>query len=204
MDEQLRTRIPGMAVVRRALLLVVMTLGLVVAIPSVASAAAPTCDPSQFNHDGSFDVTAYLLCKNPRTSVQEAVPGAPVSFQAAGFRSNSVVAIYLHIVGCGDGPECKVYIGDATVDENGILQYDFLLPSGIAEGEYEILADGIGPDGSPNVVTSPPINVVADNSSQTLPYTGSNSLRLTTIGAALFVLGGIGVWSARRLRSATR
>jgi hypothetical protein len=203
--------------IRRFLLAVSMIVMITVGVPAVAS-AAPDCDPAFFQTDNGFDVTAYELCKQPRTDVDEAVPGAPITFEAAGFDDSSQVAIYLHRINpdavqtqgfevpgvCVEGPDC-IFVGYGYTNADGVLVYDFDLPALLATGEWEIVAVGVDPNGNLRVIKSDPISVVeAVTDEGKLPYTGSRTLRLTSIGAALFVLGGVAVASSRRLKRVTR
>jgi LPXTG cell wall anchor motif len=196
------SRILGRAV-RRVLLVLSMMVMLVMGFSSHAGAAAATdCDPSHFITDSGFDITSYELCKNPKTDVTEAAPGAPITFTAAGFAASSEVAVYVHRIGCGDAPECSVFIGYGHTDENGVLIFDFDFPAGLGSGDFEIVAEGLDPSGNPKTAVSAPISVAAEvpDNAGNLPYTGSKTLRLTTIGAALFILGGVALASSRRLR----
>jgi hypothetical protein len=212
-NHQSRTAVFGAAPLRsigRSLSRLFIAISLLVIVivggPRIASADATNkCDPSQFTDENGFDITSYELCRNPQTDGTEYGPGAPVEFKAAGFAHNSEVAIYLHRVGCGDGPECELFIGYGHADENGVLIFDFDLPAGLDAGGWEIVAEGVDPDGNPLQIVSDPISVVDDvPDSGSLPYTGSKSLRLTTIGAALFVLGGAAVASTRRIKQVRR
>ncbi len=190
-------------IAQRLMLAISMIVVMILGVPSIAS-AADECDPSQFQTENGFEITAYELCKNPSTNVEVAVPGAPVQFQAAGFAGNSQVEVYLHLVGCGDAPECSIFVGYGYTDENGVLIFDFALPAGLPEGAYEIVAEGLDAEGNPRTVTSQPITVTAELPIDgKLPYTGSKPLRLTAIGAGLFALGGVAIASTRRLKRAT-
>jgi|688.fasta_scaffold1013066_1 hypothetical protein len=202
-----------MAVVRKirnlisALLVVsLVVLGVGVASQSVAS-AAPECDASLFIlPGGGFDLAAYLQCQNPDTTTPEVTPGGSVVIQGGGYAPFSEVLVVLCVGECddpGDPNPDDIILGTVTTDQFGNFEWEGQLPAGIEEGEYEIEAEGLDPEGNPLVLNYEIEVVEPDNGGGDLPYTGSNTGRTVTIGAALVMLGAAAVTSTVRRRRST-
>lgn len=184
-----------------------VVLGVGVVSQGVAS-AEPECDASLFIlPGGGFDLAAYLQCQNPDTTTPEVTPGGEVVIQGGGYAPFSEVVVVLCVGECddpGDPNPDDIILGTVMTDQFGNFVWEGQLPAGIEEGDYELEVEGLDPDGEPLVLTYEIEVVEADNGGGDLPYTGSNTGRTVTIGAALVMLGAAAVTSTvRRRRSAT-
>lgn len=210
------------------LVVVLVVLGVGVASQSVAS-AAPECDASLFIlPGGEFDLAAYLQCQNPETNTPEVTPGGTVVIQGGGYAPFSEVDIILCINGCDAPPIPEVlalesndqstieladappyivddiFLGTVIADQFGNFIWEGTLPAGIEEGDYVIEVEGFDRDGNPLVLSYEVEIVEPGDGGGDLPYTGSNTGRTVTVGAALVMLGAAAVTSTvRRRRSAT-
>ena len=192
------------------------------AVSQGVASAAPECDAELFIlPDGGFDLVAYLQCQNPETTTPEVTPGGTVVIQGGGFAPFSEVDIILCVNEC-DTPEVlalesgdvspieladappylvdDIYLGTVIADQFGNFVWEGQLPAGIDEGEYVIEVEGFDSEG--NAVTLDyEIEVVETiDGGGDLPYTGSNTGRTLTIGAALVMLGTAAVTSTVRRR----
>ena len=205
------------------LVAVLVVLGVGVASQGVAS-AAPECDASLFIlPGGGFDLAAYLQCQNPDTTTPEVTPGGNVVIQGGGYAPFSEVDIILCVGEC-DAPQIQplealspieladappylvddIFLGTVIADQFGNFVWEGQLPAGIEEGDYVIEVEGFDPSGEPLSISYEIEVVEPDNGGGDLPYTGSNTGRAVTVGAALVMLGAAAVTSTgRRRRSAT-
>lgn len=104
-----------------------------------------------------------------------------------------------------------VLLGTAAADASGIATLEATIPTNATPGTHTIVASGIAPDGSPLEVSTT-ITVVADGADGAavgggaaggdLPRTGSNSVPVARIGAALLAVGGGLLFVTRRRRAA--
>lgn len=190
-----------------ALITSVVVIGFGAASQGMAS-AEPKCDAELFIlPDGGFDLAAYLQCQNPDTEDPTVAPGGEVVISGGGYAPFSQVVVVLCIGECddpGDPNPDDIVLGTVITDQFGNFVWEGQLPAGIEEGDYGIEAEGIDSDGNP-VVNTYEIEVVEpDDGGGGLPYTGSNTGRTVTIGAALVMLGAAAVTSTvRRRRSAS-
>jgi LPXTG-motif cell wall-anchored protein len=192
-----RTKRRGLA----TLAATIVALGVMLCTAPMAGAAAK-CDPSRFtNPDGSTDVTSYLQCSSPTLSETTVSPGASITFSGGGFASGSKITISVT-----PGP---VVLGSTTADADGNFSVVVTLPTNISTGAHRLEATGVDLDGNPLTV-SLEFTVVAAGAtaavtpSGSLPYTGSDAGRIALVGAAAVLVGGAGVWGARRVRAGHR
>jgi hypothetical protein len=192
---------------------------------SVASAAA-NCDASLFIlPGGGFDLAAYQQCQNPESTTPEVTPGGTVVIRGGGYAPFSKVDVILCVNECDTPPAAEVlalestsqsaieladappylvddiFLGTVIADQFGNFTWEGTLPAGIEEGDYVVKADGFDSDGNARTL-SYKISVVPPEISGggQLPYTGSNTGRTVTIGAALVMLGIAATASAVRRR----
>jgi len=169
----------------------------------VASAAAK-CDASLFIlPGGGFDLAAYQQCQNPETTTPEVTPGGTVVIQGGGYAPFSEVVVVLCVGTCdepGDPNPDDVILGTVIADQFGNFIWEGTLPAGIAEGDYTVEAEGVDSEGNPVVLSYEIAVVQPENTDGNLPYTGSNTGRTATVGAALVMLGAAAVTSTVRRR----
>jgi len=192
-------------IAQRLALAISMVVVMILGVPSIAS-AADECDPSQFQTENGFEITAYELCKNPENTTPNVTPGGTVVIQGGGYAPFSEVDVVLCVDGCDPPPNLvdDIFLGTVIADRFGNFTWEGNLPAGIEEGDYVIEVEGVDRDGNALVLSYDVEVVQPEDNDGNLPYTGSRSLRLTAIGAGLFVLGGVAVASTKRLKKATR
>jgi len=136
------------------------------------------------------------------------VPGQPIVIQAGGFAPGTPVTFSIG----------GIVLGTVTADAGGIATLEVDVPADLAPGTYTITATGVAPDGSPLTVETT-ITVVADADDDGvadgddgvgaggvsvgggLPRTGSDSVPLARVAAALVALGGGLLFITRRRRT---
>lgn len=128
--------------------------------------------------------------------------GEPVQFVVKGYKPGSVVTMVITI----DGVE---YTLTDIADENGVAEFDFVIPAGAATGDYTAEFEGIDPTGAPLTlegtfhVEATGAFVPGDGSGGPLPYTGSDSATLVRIAVVLLLAGGVSVVAMRRRSART-
>ena len=210
------------------LLAVMAAVGFSVVSASVAS-AAPDCNPSRFQGPDGLDVTGYLQCTNPSVSETQVDPGGSITFNGGGFKSNSSIDIVLVSTAGGQAaglapsgpstlqaqaaaPASGLSLGTIQSDDSGNFSTLVTIPSTVEPGSYSLEARGVDPDGNPLTVslaitvaaagdTAGDTAATAVTPSGELPFTGSSAGRWAILGVALFGLGAVAVWGARRDRS---
>jgi LPXTG-motif cell wall-anchored protein len=105
-----------------------------------------------------------------------------------------------------------VTLGTASADASGVATLEAQIPTTATPGEHTIVASGVAADGSPLEVSTS-ITVLADDAAAgagagaggaggDLPTTGSDSLPIARVGAALLAVGGGLLFVTRRRRAA--
>lgn len=168
--------------VRRLLALPLMCLIALFVAPAVTAHAqdAPDCSVAIDEYEGTAIITVDPV---------DVTPGGSVTLTGTGFPPGVAVPLFFN-----DAP-----IGAPVTDAEGNFSFVYTIPLDTPTGVFEfsaacgtfILTSNITISPIPVVTTTPP-------PTQPLPVTGSDSLPLLQMAAALIVVGGLIVFLTRR------
>jgi hypothetical protein len=151
--------------------------------PAPTTAPAPTTSPTPVPATPSLRLALDL-------TVDGTLDGDQIVVSGEGLQPNTIVSIRLEPGG--------VELGQATVGADGTFRTTVTVPAGLADGTYEVVADGVAADGSPVSVRGTFVVRSGSAAPAALAFTGSSSWGLATAGVLLTALGAVLVATSRR------